>query len=66
MQRFTIGYRYCVVGIGIIAGSITYWALWYEILPRVFRYRLVPEKRVLDDGTHVTVVRIVFSFDTKV
>lgn len=60
-RGLTMVYRYCVVGIGIIVGSITYWALWYEILPWAFRYRLVPEKRVLDDGTHVTVVSIILS-----
>ena len=49
--------RYCLVGIGVMALGIIYWAVWRVVLPKIFGYELVPNKVVLDDGTVVNVVR---------
>lgn len=38
--------------------GVFYWTVWRIILPKVFRYKLVPNKTVLDDGTVVNVVRL--------
>jgi hypothetical protein len=40
----------------MVLGAI-YWAMWRVVLPKMFRYVLVPNKVVLDDGTVVNVVR---------
>lgn len=48
-------YLYCLVGIGIMFLGVVYWAVWRIFLPRIFGYKLVPEKDTLDDGTVVTV-----------
>jgi len=48
-------YLYCLVGIGVMAFGIFYWAVWRVILPRVFKYEPVPVKETLSDGTVVTV-----------
>ena len=45
---------YPIVGIVILVGGVVYWAIWYEVLPRLGRYRLVPKKNTLADGTIVT------------
>lgn len=37
--------------------GIVYWAVWRIVLPKVFKYELVPTKAALKDGTVVTVVR---------
>ncbi|KAI0783783.1 amino acid transporter [Abortiporus biennis] len=47
-------YLYCLVGIGIMAFGVFYWACWRILLPRVFGYELVGRKETLDDGTVVT------------
>jgi hypothetical protein len=52
--------RYCLVGIGVMAVGIVYWAAWRIILPRVLGYELVPRKETLQDGT---VVKLVSVFD---
>lgn len=36
--------------------SVVYWGAWRVVLPWLFKYELVPEKTVLNDGTIVTVV----------
>ena len=41
-----------------MALGIIYWAVWRIVLPKIFRYELVLNKVVLDDGTVVNVVRI--------
>lgn len=33
-----------------------YWAVWRLVLPYIFKFRLVPMKEILEDGTVVTVV----------
>ncbi|KAJ3555599.1 hypothetical protein NM688_g2484 [Phlebia brevispora] len=48
-------YLYCLVGIAVMVFSIIYWGAWRVVLPWLFKYKLVPEKRVLKDGTWVTV-----------
>ncbi|KAJ5704296.1 hypothetical protein N7493_011434 [Penicillium malachiteum] len=48
-----------VIGIVILLGGVVYWAIWREILPRIGRYRLVPEHEVLEDGTTVVVYKSV-------
>ncbi|KAF7299784.1 Amino acid transporter [Mycena chlorophos] len=47
-------YLYCLVGIGILAVGPLYWAIWRVVLPKVFGYKLQPNKVVLEDGTFVT------------
>jgi len=47
-------YLYCFVGIGVMAFGVLYWAVWKLVLPYVFKFRLVPRKEVLEDGTVVT------------
>jgi len=37
--------------------GVGYWAWWRILLPKVFRYELVPRKEKLEDGTVVTLVR---------
>ena len=53
--------RYCLVGIAIMAFSVFYWAVWRIILPKLGRYKLVPEKERLEDGTVVTIVGVIFT-----
>ena len=48
--------RYCLIGIAIMILGIIYWAVWRVVLPKIFGYKLVPNKAVLDDGTVVNVV----------
>ncbi|KAF5320748.1 hypothetical protein D9619_002215 [Psilocybe cf. subviscida] len=48
-------YLYCLVGIGILLFGVIYWAVWRIVLPKVFGYRLVANKEVLEDGTVVSV-----------
>ena len=48
---------YCLVGIGVMAAGVLYWAGWRVLLPRVFGYALVPRKERLADGTVITLVR---------
>jgi len=50
-------YLYCLVGIGVMAFGVLYWAVWRVVLPKLFGYEVVPEKVVLEDGTVVTVFR---------
>lgn len=49
-------HRYCLVGIGVMAVGVLYWAVWRIALPRVFGYELVPRKEKLEDGIVVTLV----------
>ncbi|KAF7976675.1 hypothetical protein HWV62_6027 [Athelia sp. TMB] len=49
-------YLYCLVGIGVMAFGVFYWAVWRVVLPKVFGYELVPRKETLEDGTVVTLV----------
>ena len=39
--------------------GVIYWAVWRMILPKIFKYELVPNKVILDDGTVVNVVRVI-------
>ncbi|KAG1746244.1 amino acid/polyamine transporter I [Suillus occidentalis] len=48
-------YLPCLVGIGIVFVGVLYWAAWRILLPKVFGYKLLPRKEMLDDGTVVTV-----------
>jgi hypothetical protein len=38
--------------------GVLYWAVWKLVLPYVFKFRLVPRKEVLKDGTVVTLVSL--------
>ena len=49
-------YLYCLIGIAVPIVGALYWAAWKLVLPYVFRFRLVPRKEVLKDGTVVTLV----------
>ncbi|KAI0764176.1 high affinity methionine permease [Trametes elegans] len=46
-------YLYCLVGIGVMAFGVLYWAMW-RIVPGWFGYEYVPHKATLSDGTVVT------------
>jgi len=48
-------YLYCLVGIAVMALGVIYWAVWRVVLPKVFGYKLVPNKVSLDDGTVINV-----------
>lgn len=45
--------------------GVFYWAVWRVVLPKVFKYDLVPTKETLDDGTVVTVVRNLLVLNTR-
>ncbi|KAF8469286.1 amino acid transporter [Russula ochroleuca] len=47
-------YLFCLVGIAVMMFGVLYWAIWKLMLPYVFKFRLVPRKEVLEDGTVVT------------
>lgn len=47
-------YLYCLIGIAVIVFGVLYWAVWRLVLPYVFKFRLVPRKEVLEDGTVIT------------
>lgn len=49
-------YLYCLIGIAVMLFGVLYWAVWQLVLPYIFKYRLVPMKEILKDGTVVTVV----------
>ncbi|KAI0246927.1 amino acid transporter [Lactifluus subvellereus] len=49
-------YLYCLIGISVMVFGVLYWAVWQLVLPSVFRFRLVPRKEVLEDGTVITLV----------
>ena len=49
-------YLFSLVGIAIMMFGVLYWAVWNLVLPYVFKFRLVPTKEVLEDGTVVTLV----------
>lgn len=47
-------YLYCLIAIAVLMSGVLYWAVWKLVLPYVFKFRLVPRKEVLEDGTVVT------------
>jgi solute carrier family 7 (L-type amino acid transporter), member 9/15 len=49
-------YLYPLIGIAVTLFGALYWAVWQLVLPHVFKFRLVPRKEVLEDGTVVTLV----------
>jgi len=49
-------YLYCLIGIAVILFGVLYWAVWQLVLPYIFKFRLVPMKEILEDGTVVTMV----------
>ena len=51
--------RYSLVGIAVTIFGVIFWAVWRVILPKIFKYELVPNKVILDDGTVVNVVRVI-------
>ncbi|EIW78151.1 amino acid transporter [Coniophora puteana RWD-64-598 SS2] len=44
-------YLYCLVAVCIIVGGAVVWAMWWVVLPWLFRYELVKSKERLPDGT---------------
>jgi hypothetical protein len=58
-------YLYCLIGIAILAFGVLYWAVWQLVLPYVFKFRLVPRKEVLEDGTVVTLVSQLTGFSVE-
>jgi L-type amino acid transporter 9 len=58
-------YLYCLIGIAVIVFGVLYWAVWRLVLPYVFKFRLVPRKEVLEDGTVVTLVSQLTGFCTE-
>lgn len=55
-------YLYCLIGIAVIAFGVLYWAVWQLVLPYLFKFRLVPRKAVLEDGTVITLVGYLTGF----
>jgi solute carrier family 7 (L-type amino acid transporter), member 9/15 len=49
-------YLYCLIGIAVTIFGVLYWAVWKLVLPYVFKFRLVPRKELLRDGTVVVLV----------
>jgi len=49
-------YLYPLIGIAVMVFGALYWAVWQLVLPHVLKFRLVPRKEVLEDGTVVTLV----------
>ena len=49
-------YLYCLIGIAAMLFGVLYWAVWQLMLPYMFKFRLVPMKEILEDGTVATVV----------
>jgi solute carrier family 7 (L-type amino acid transporter), member 9/15 len=49
-------YLYCLIGIAVMMFGVLYWAVWKLVLPYVFKFRLVPRKELLEDGTVVVLV----------
>lgn len=49
-------YLYCLIGVAVLMVGVLYWAVWKLVLPHLFKFRLVPRKEVLKDGTVVTLV----------
>lgn len=45
---------YPLLGTTILLCGILYWLVWWVMLPRVGKYKLVPRKEQLRDGTIVT------------
>ncbi|KAI5116552.1 hypothetical protein M0805_007560 [Coniferiporia weirii] len=50
-------YLYCLVSIGVMFAGVTYWAVWWVILPRVLHHKLVRTRERLSDGTAITVFK---------
>ncbi len=59
-------YLYCLIGIAVIAFGVLYWAIWRLVLPYVFKFRLVPRKEVLEDGTVITLVGYLTGFCMRI
>jgi L-type amino acid transporter 9 len=55
-------YLYCLIGIAVMMFGVLYWAVWKLMLPYVFKFRLVPRKVLLQDGTVVVLVSILCSY----
>ena len=51
-------YLYCLIGIAVIVFGVFYWTIWQLALSYAFKFRLVPRKEVLKDGTVVTLVSL--------
>ena len=49
-------YLYCLIGIAVMLFGVLYWGVWQLVLPYIFKFRLVPMKEILEDGTVVMVV----------
>lgn len=49
-------YLYCLIGIAVMIFGVLCWAVWKLVLPYVFKFRLVPRKELLQDGTVVVLV----------
>ena len=59
-------YLYCLIGIVVMLFGVLYWWVWQLVLPYIFKFRLVPTKEILKDGTVVMVVsqlRFIFSVE---
>jgi hypothetical protein len=55
-------YLYCLIGIAVVMLGGFYWAVWKLVLPYVFKFRLVPRKEVLQDGTVVILVSRLYDY----
>ena len=46
-------YVFPVVGVGVLVLGVVYWAVWTKLLPRLGGYKVVSERKVLEDGGEV-------------
>ncbi|KAF2834297.1 high-affinity methionine permease-like protein [Patellaria atrata CBS 101060] len=46
-------YVFPVVGVGVLLLGVVYWAVWTKVLPRIGGYRIVGERKILEDGAEV-------------
>lgn len=46
-------YVFPVVGVGVLVLGMAYWVFWTQILPRLGGYKVMSERRVLEDGSEV-------------
>lgn len=42
------------VSLGFFAGGAIYWAIWWQLLPRLGHYTLHATPELLSDGTKIT------------
>ncbi|KAI5795328.1 amino acid/polyamine transporter I [Peziza echinospora] len=46
-------YIFPVVGVGVLILGGIYWAIWTKLLPKIGGYKIVSERKILEDGAEV-------------